>query len=103
VADELRGPLMGVLDAAVWPSMSIDLPARWALLMYTDGLVEGRAAPDTTDRLGEQGVLEIVRRHHDAGTRGNALLDAVVAEVEKRHGGPLSDDLAVSLVQGAWR
>ncbi len=94
---------MGVLDAAVWPSMTIDLPARWALLMYTDGLIEGRAAPDTTDRLGEDAVLEIVRRDHHAGARGNALLDAVVSEVEQRHGGPLSDDLAVCLVQGAWR
>ena len=61
------------------------------------------AAPGIEDRLGEDAVLEIVRRTHAAGARGNALLDVVVAEVEARHGGPLTDDVAVCLVQGSWR
>jgi hypothetical protein len=55
------------------------------------------------DRLGEDATLEIVARHHRGGLRGSPLVDAVVAEVEERHGGPLVDDVAVCLVEGAWR
>ena len=103
VPDDVRGPLMGVLDSATWPARTVMLPPRWGLLMYTDGLIEGHATPGAEDRLGEDEAIEIVRRTHATGARGNQLLDAVVVEVEARHGGPLTDDVAVCLVQGSWR
>lgn len=103
VPDRPRGPLLGVVDDPAWPVNEIELPPRWSLLLFTDGLVEGFADPRSQERLGEQATLEIVGRHHRAGAKGEALVDALVAEVEARHGGPLIDDLAVCLVEGAWR
>jgi serine phosphatase RsbU (regulator of sigma subunit) len=73
------------------------------LLLFTDGLIEGFADPAAPERLGEEATLEIVDRHHRAGRSGSELVDAVVAEVEARHGGPLIDDVAVCLVEGSWR
>ncbi len=103
VADDLRGPLMGIIDRSHWPSATLELPERWSLMLYTDGLIEGRAGPDQRERLGEARTLEIVRRHHRSGAVGEVLIDAVVTEVEQLHGGPLSDDVAVCLVDGRWR
>ena len=38
-----RGPLLGVLDDAQWPVTDFPMDEHWALLLYTDGLVEGGA------------------------------------------------------------
>jgi serine phosphatase RsbU (regulator of sigma subunit) len=102
VADDERGPLMGVLDGVDWTAARVELPPRWGFLLYTDGLVEGRAHASSDERLGEDRALAIVRRHW-AVVDGMALVDAVVTEVEEAHGGPLTDDVAVCLVEGRWR
>ena len=34
------------------------LPAGWRLFFYTDGLIEGRAAPGSQERFGEAGLIE---------------------------------------------
>jgi serine phosphatase RsbU (regulator of sigma subunit) len=103
VPDRPRGPLLGVFGDTVWPVNEVELPPRWSLLLFTDGLIEGFAGPTSSDRLGEDATLEIAHRHHRWGARGDALVDAIVAEVEERHGGPLIDDLAVCLVSGGRR
>jgi serine phosphatase RsbU (regulator of sigma subunit) len=103
VPDRPRGPLLGLLDEPTWPVNEVALPPSWSLMLFTDGLIEGFADPMASDRLGEEATLEIVSRHHRAGARATKLVDAVVAEVEERHGGPLVDDLAVCLVEGSWR
>jgi serine phosphatase RsbU (regulator of sigma subunit) len=103
VGEDRRGPLMGIIDGVEWPSATVELPEQWALMLYTDGLVEGHAGPGTRERLGEARALDIVRRHHHAGTEGTDLIDAVVSEVEQLHGAPLDDDVAVCLVRGRWR
>ena len=103
VPERPRGPLLGVVSEPAWPINELALPSSWSLLLFTDGLIEGFADPLSQERLGEQATLEIVSRLHQAGARGTALVDAVVAEVEQRHGGPLIDDLAVCLVEGTWR
>ena len=103
VPDRPRGPLLGVVDDPEWPVNEVALPQRWALLLFTDGLIEGYADPMSQERLGEEATLEIIDRHHRSGRTGAELVDAVVAEVEARHGGPLMDDVAVCLVEGSWR
>jgi serine phosphatase RsbU (regulator of sigma subunit) len=103
VGEEARGPLLGVLEGATWRPWSTELPPRWSLLVYTDGLIEGRADPGSTERLGERRALEILERHRASGAAGSELIHSLVAEVESRHGGPLTDDVAVCLVGGAWR
>ena len=37
------GPPLGVVDAAAWPAARSRCRRRWSLLLYTDGLIEGRS------------------------------------------------------------
>ena len=58
------GPPLGVIDDARWEPMRVELPPGWALLLYTDGLVEGRRGDG---RLGEEGLSELVSTARRAG------------------------------------
>ncbi|MFI0911376.1 PP2C family protein-serine/threonine phosphatase [Streptomyces abikoensis] len=91
------GPALGLLSAARWPHREIRLGAEWSLMMYTDGLVEGRVGAGTR-RLGQEGMIELVARRLKEGLTGEDLLEAVVAEVRALNGGDLTDDLAVMLL-----
>ncbi|MEU2156570.1 fused response regulator/phosphatase [Streptomyces sp. NPDC019396] len=94
---ENGGPALGLLPNARWPRRQVELGGAWSLMMYTDGLIEGRTSPGG-DRLGQEGMVEMVNRGLDAGLRGEALLDATVTEVRELNGGDLTDDLAVLLL-----
>ncbi|CAM5289078.1 SpoIIE family protein phosphatase OS=Streptomyces rimosus subsp. rimosus (strain ATCC / DSM 40260 / JCM 4667 / NRRL 2234) OX=1265868 GN=SRIM_023965 PE=4 SV=1 [Streptomyces rimosus subsp. rimosus] len=65
--------------------------------MYTDGLIEGRIG-EGRERLGQEGMAELVGRQLAAGLRGEELLDAAVTEVRDLNGGELTDDVAVLLL-----
>jgi serine phosphatase RsbU (regulator of sigma subunit) len=86
----------------VWPATTSPLPEPWHLLLYTDGLIEGR---DGAGRWGSEGLLESVHRLLPAedGCSLDALLRALVSEAERRNGGPLSDDLAILALSSAPR
>jgi serine phosphatase RsbU (regulator of sigma subunit) len=101
VPAEDGGPPLGVIADAVWPARELELPEGFGLLLYTDGLVEGRIG-DGPARLGEQGLVEMaeaaVREH---GGRPGALVRALVEHAEALNGGALLDDVAVLLVSEA--
>jgi serine phosphatase RsbU (regulator of sigma subunit) len=89
-------PPLGVIDGATWRAREHPLPACWSLLLYTDGLVEGRTG-EGPQRLGDAGLGEMVR-----GARGEdpaALVAALVERAEDLNGGPLLDDVAAFVVQ----
>jgi serine phosphatase RsbU (regulator of sigma subunit) len=67
-------------------------------MMYTDGLIEGRVEPGSTQRLGAEGMLEMVNRQLAAGLSGDELLEAAVTQVRELNGGELTDDVAVLLL-----
>ena len=92
---ERGGPPLGVIDDARWDAQTIELPPGWALLLYTDGLVEGRRGEG---RLGEEGLSELVAAGRRAGADPWGLLRHVVAEAEEHNGGPLLDDAAALLL-----
>ncbi|MFD5429599.1 PP2C family protein-serine/threonine phosphatase [Streptomyces sp. NPDC127084] len=94
---ENGGPALGLLPNARWPRRQVELGGAWSLMMYTDGLIEGRTSPGG-ERLGQEGMVEMVNRGLAAGLRGEGLLDATVAEVRELNGGDLTDDLAVLLL-----
>ncbi|AWK09868.1 phosphatase [Streptomyces spongiicola] len=94
---ESGGPALGLLPRARWPRRQVELGAAWSLVMYTDGLIEGRIAPGG-DRLGQEGMVDMVNRQLAAGLSGEALLEAAVAEVREMNGGDLTDDVAVLLL-----
>ncbi|MFI0780852.1 PP2C family protein-serine/threonine phosphatase [Streptomyces sp. NPDC021212] len=92
-----NGPALGLLPNARWPRRQVDLGGAWSLMMYTDGLIEGRVGAGV-QRLGQEGMVEIVARQMATGLRGEELLDATVTEVRALNGGELTDDLAVLLL-----
>ncbi|GAA3843702.1 fused response regulator/phosphatase [Streptomyces coacervatus] len=95
---ENNGPALGLLPGARWPRMQVELGREWSLMLYTDGLIEGRIGAGRLERLGQDGMVEMVRRQLAAGLRGEALLRAAVNEVRELNGGELTDDVAVLLL-----
>ncbi|PRH77282.1 phosphatase [Streptomyces solincola] len=95
---EDSGPALGVLPRARWPRKQVELGGSWSLMMYTDGLIEGRTAGPGSPRLGQEGMVAMVSRQIDAGLGGEDLLESAVAEVRRLNGGELTDDVAVLLL-----
>ncbi|MEU9150198.1 SpoIIE family protein phosphatase [Streptomyces sp. NPDC048417] len=92
-----NGPALGLLRGARWPRMQVELGAEWSLMLYTDGLIEGRVG-SSGERLGQEGMVEMVRRQLGEGLSGEALLRAAVNEVREMNGGELTDDVALVLL-----
>ncbi|GAA2119654.1 fused response regulator/phosphatase [Kitasatospora saccharophila] len=96
------GPALGLLpcDAthSVWPALRVELSPGWRLLMYTDGLVEGKVGAGSP-RLGQEGLIELITDHQAAGLTRGRLVDSAIAEVEELNGGALTDDVAVLLLE----
>lgn len=91
------GPALGVLPNARWPRRQIELGGAWSLLMYTDGLIEGRVG-EGRRRLGQEGMVEIVTGRMAQGAQGERLLDETMEDVRRLNGGELTDDVAVLLL-----
>ncbi|MFE2630131.1 PP2C family protein-serine/threonine phosphatase [Streptomyces sp. NPDC059374] len=92
-----NGPALGLVPGARWPRMQVELGAEWSMMLYTDGLIEGRVS-EGRERLGQDGMVDMVRRQLGEGLRGEELLRAAVNEVRDLNGGELTDDVAVLLL-----
>src|SRR5205814_3492805 len=60
---ELQAPVCtppGIAHSRDWPSSEVTLGPAWSLIMYTDGLVEGRIG-EGPERLGSEGLTDIIR------------------------------------------
>ncbi|MBW5481657.1 PP2C family protein-serine/threonine phosphatase [Streptomyces bambusae] len=97
---ENSGPALGLLPKARWPRKQVDLGGTWSLMLYTDGLIEGRIG-EGRERLGQDGMVEMINRHLAEGLRGERLLEAAVTEARRLNGGELTDDVAVVLLDRA--
>jgi len=76
------------------------------VLLYTDGLIEGRIGKGS-ERLGSEGLIDLVtdalRSASPAAGNGNpggdavdaGLLDRIIEHVRELNGGDLDDDLAI--------
>jgi serine phosphatase RsbU (regulator of sigma subunit) len=96
--DGSGGPPLGVVDDPQWPATTIELEPGWGLLLYTDGISEGRRRDGA--RLGEEGLAEIVaaaQAEHPADP--TAMVRSVVARAEELNAGPLRDDVALVLLR----
>ncbi|WP_255954475.1 SpoIIE family protein phosphatase [Streptomyces odontomachi] len=94
---EENGPALGMLPHARWPRQEVELGPSWSLMLYTDGLIEGRVGQGT-QRLGQEGMVDMVRRKIALGLSGDALLGAALNEARDLNGGDLTDDVAVLLL-----
>ncbi len=94
------GPPIGMFAGAEWPGSRLDLPPGWALLLYTDGVIERRDGRG--DLLGEAGLRRLLADFidHQPHWRGDPqdLLEHLVSSVCELHEDELSDDVAMLLV-----
>jgi serine phosphatase RsbU (regulator of sigma subunit) len=100
LSTERLGRPLGIGDGDLWKPLEVALPPRWSLLLYTDGLIEGR--PDTGDVLWTDGLLGLLREATDRceGWRDDpaGLLDGVMARVRSLTRARIDDVAAVLLV-----
>ncbi|MBO2449120.1 SpoIIE family protein phosphatase [Actinomadura barringtoniae] len=95
--DEPSGPGLGLLPECEWPTCRIELGESWALMLYTDGLIEG-CIGDGNERLDLEGLVSLAEVARGRGDHGFGLIDGLISEAERLNGGVLSDDLAVLLM-----
>jgi serine phosphatase RsbU (regulator of sigma subunit) len=98
VGEGKGGHVLGVIPHPAWAPVDVDLGPGTSLLLYTDGLIEGYTSPGVRERLGTEAVLEIVDGLRAQGHPADGILDALLADVQRRNGGPLADDVALCLV-----
>jgi serine phosphatase RsbU (regulator of sigma subunit) len=97
MADDLVGPPLGMLPGVVWGSQPVSLPEDWRIMIFTDGLVEGRV-DGGPDRLGVGRLAEIATTFAEYDKSGR-LIDHLIMTAQHLHGGALSDDVAVVVVE----
>ena len=93
------GPPLGLFDET-WPQVPVSLGQQWSLMLYTDGLIEGKAGPDRRV-LGPEGLLDLITALSPGATAPgftDTLADSLLKTVERLNGGPMADDLAVIIV-----
>ncbi|MEU0991514.1 fused response regulator/phosphatase [Streptomyces sp. NPDC005953] len=89
------GPVLGLLPkAAEWPTTRLTVPDGGAVVVFTDGLIEGKTGSGP-ERLGEEGLLAIARHHPELPA--DAFVDILLNTAQSlaaEAGGP-SDDIAL--------
>lgn len=88
------GPIIG-LGLGVGTPTAVGLPERWSLLVFTDGVFEGRCRAG--GRLGVDAFIGMAAVHlgNDPGPAG---LTSLLSAIEDQHGGALPDDVAMFLL-----
>jgi serine phosphatase RsbU (regulator of sigma subunit) len=93
------------LDRDCWGTETLALPSDWTILLYTDGIIEGRIGAGA-ERLGEDGLRRLVgqriAQHPGWRAEPQQLLETLIEDAERLNGGALSDDVAM-LLGGASR
>ena len=91
------GPPLGVVPDETWAAAVTELIHPWAVLLYTDGLIEGHCR-QSEERLGIDGLMS--RLTEDGFETGGweVGLERTLAWVEEQNGGPLADDVALMLL-----
>jgi serine phosphatase RsbU (regulator of sigma subunit) len=93
------GPPLGLFDVE-WPPIPVSLGERWSLMLYTDGLIEGKGGPGR-EILGVDGLVELISEsadHLDLPDFPESLPDTLVKQVERLNGQAVADDVAVLVV-----
>jgi PAS domain S-box-containing protein len=106
LADEPRAvpieaaPPLGVLPLSRWPVHEIELQPDEGVLLYTDGLIEGRVEVGSQERFGVDRLLELVGERRLAASPEE--LESVIREIA-RVGGGLPDDVAALILLPATK
>ncbi|MGC1755833.1 MAG: PP2C family protein-serine/threonine phosphatase, partial [Trebonia sp.] len=93
-------PPVGLNAARRWPGHEVSLGDNWSLLMYTDGLIEGRISQGPY-RLDTDGLIDLVRDalgplpYDPRQASEEQLLRRLMEQVRKLSSGELNDDIAI--------
>ncbi len=90
------GPPVGIRLRTGWEVEETDIPDASLLLLFTDGVIEGRADPNGDARLGVAGVQRLIAEQ--GGLPDRAALTRLVDRVEELNGSALADDVALMAV-----
>jgi serine phosphatase RsbU (regulator of sigma subunit) len=86
---------LGISATAGWDTVQVVLEPGWALLLHTDGLIEGRGAgPD--ELLWTEGLIGVLASERD--TDLDRLPERLVQRAQQLNGGALVDDVAILLL-----
>jgi serine phosphatase RsbU (regulator of sigma subunit) len=88
---------LGVEEKVGWRPGRLALPRRWTIVLYTDGLVEGRAWPSGVERYGERRLMAYLSDGERSRLDQAALL-RLLSEIEQANGAALPDDVAALVV-----
>jgi serine phosphatase RsbU (regulator of sigma subunit) len=99
--DEHLGVPLGVLPTPQWRPLEVSLEPGWSLLLYTDGVFEGRVS-GSADRLGHEAMVDllagILRQKPEWRRDAGRVLDELITTVERLNEGPLDDDIALAVL-----
>jgi serine phosphatase RsbU (regulator of sigma subunit) len=104
---ELQAPISlppGITRNSEWSSAPVTLGDSWSVLLYTDGLVEGKVGSGP-ERLGSDGLIRLIEKERAQASAdqppvsaGEQLVDSAISHARELNGGDLDDDLAVLLL-----
>jgi serine phosphatase RsbU (regulator of sigma subunit) len=94
------GVPLGVFDQPTWETGLVELPDKWSIMLYTDGLIEGYASPRSAARYGIRRLQRLLRAEGFRTQVSDDHLDHLLDEVKAANGGPFGDDVAVLTVSG---
>lgn len=94
VAPPIGLPL-GILPNASWVETEVALEPGWAMLLHTDGLIEGRGA-DPDELLWTEGLIDVLAAERERDLA--RLPERLVERAEQLNGGALLDDVAILLL-----
>jgi serine phosphatase RsbU (regulator of sigma subunit) len=90
-------PVLGIVVGSARTSTRVRLADGWALLLYTDGLIDGRVGPGDR-RLEVDGLRALVSSPPARDVPRADLPAWLAAEAERANGGPATDDVAMLLL-----
>lgn len=90
-------PPLGVGTGESLAPTLFPLPEDWSLFCYTDGLIDIRVAPGSSQRYGEERLRERLGAWV-GGRPDGTQLDALMGEIETASGGHFADDVAILLM-----
>jgi serine phosphatase RsbU (regulator of sigma subunit) len=95
--DGVHGPVLGLEGRHHWPVQRCQLPTDAAIMLFTDGLTERRAAR-RADRVGFDELLARIDRQTMLTQPAERAIDEMLARVFPEGTDELEDDLAVILL-----
>lgn len=91
-----RGPLLGAFADSKWPSTQVELGAEWTLVIFTDGILEGRKPGG--DRLETTELARLALQSMERTRDLDSLADDLIRITEEAQADPFSDDVALLLL-----